>query len=289
MQLVRTYQILGYLGDVAVFVRREKLRAYRSIVNAHQDLAEVCAADSSRVVLHDVTNKRFRNGSVHAVHRHVVAVVGSPAERKLRKVSCAYYHAVFSICEIHEYLGALPCLTVFVHHIVVALVVADILEVLLYRIGNIYHAQPCPEQLAEPLRVAAGALCRTEAGHCDRQYIRRGSAEQLHSLHAHQQRKRGIQPAGNSDHQRFRVGVADALFKPMCLHCEDILAALVGLRRGIRNERSAAHYSGKLCGLYFHIERNTAHSRAQTSHEASVAAALGSKLLDVYFSNGQPG
>lgn len=26
----------------------------------------------------------------------------------------------------------------------------------------------------------------------------------------------------------------------------------------------------------------------QTSHEASVAAALGSKLLDVYFSNGQP-
>ena len=99
----------------------------------------------------------------------------------------------------------------------------------------------------------------------------------------------GIQPAGNSDHQRFRVGVADALFKPMCLHCEDIFAALVGLRRGIRNERSAAHYSGKLCGLYFHIERNTAHPRAQTSHEASVAAALGSKLLDVYFSNGQPG
>ena len=61
----------------------------------------------------------------------MVAVVGRPAERQLRQVAGADNHSVLGVRKIHKYFGALARLTVFIDHVVVALVVSDVPEVLL--------------------------------------------------------------------------------------------------------------------------------------------------------------
>ena len=247
MQFVGTHQVLGYLGDVAVFVRGQEFRADRCVENAYQHLPEFRVVNGARVVFYDVAHQGLGHGSVHAVHRDVVAVVGSPAQREFRKVAGAHHHAVFSVREVHEYLGALACLAVFVYNVVDALVVPYIGEMLPYRSRDVDDPQLRAQEFAQAFRVAAGALCRAETRHSHREYIGSRTSQQLHCFHADQQRQGAVKPTGNAYHQGFRVGVAYAFFKPVRLHGEDILAALVLFRGSLRHERRAHDGAGERC------------------------------------------
>ena len=86
MQLVRADQVFGLLGDLAVAGRGQQLRARRAC-------PECPAAPSGSArwragighVPHQVAHQRFGHPGVHAVHAHVVAVVGGPAQRQLAR------------------------------------------------------------------------------------------------------------------------------------------------------------------------------------------------------------
>ena len=73
----------------------------------------------------------------------MIAVVCCPTESKLGEVTRSYDESVFHIGYIHDHLSALACLSVFVNYVVIALVVTDIGEMLLYSRPDIYASQRC--------------------------------------------------------------------------------------------------------------------------------------------------
>ena len=76
------------------------------------------------------------DAGVHGIHRHVVAVVGRPAECELREVARANDYASRLVGYIHKNLCSFSCLGVFVSHIVHRLVVTDVQEMAVTGCGN---------------------------------------------------------------------------------------------------------------------------------------------------------
>ena len=63
----------------------------------------------------------------------MVAVVGRPAQHQLGKVTGAHHDAVLLVSDVHQDLGALSCLGIFIGHIGHAFIMADITKMLPYR------------------------------------------------------------------------------------------------------------------------------------------------------------
>ena len=69
---------------------------YRGIEHILQHVGQLIRRVRSASIGHKVAHQRFRDRGVHAVHTHVVAVVGRPAERQLGQVARADDHAAVS-------------------------------------------------------------------------------------------------------------------------------------------------------------------------------------------------
>ena len=82
VQLVRAHQILGLLSNLTVARRRQKLGGHRRVEDIEQDLGNTPAKDISGIT-YQMAHKRLGHARVDGVHAHVVAVIGSPAERQL--------------------------------------------------------------------------------------------------------------------------------------------------------------------------------------------------------------
>ena len=93
MELIGAHQILGLLGNLTV-LRRQKLRAHRRIQHIQKDGGELLLTAGIGKVTHQMANQRLRHAGVHAVHGHVVSVVGRPSQRQLRHVAGTDDHAV---------------------------------------------------------------------------------------------------------------------------------------------------------------------------------------------------
>ena len=138
MQFVGTHEVFGLLLYVAFFVGRNKLRADGRVHDIEQGVAcgfvggKACECKPA----HEVFHKRLGNACIHAIHRHVVAVVGSPAESQLREVAGAEYDAAALVGVVHKNLCALPGLRVLVGDIVIVDVVVDVGKVLLHGIDD---------------------------------------------------------------------------------------------------------------------------------------------------------
>ena len=81
-------------------------------------------------------HESLRDAGVHGIHRHVVAVVGRPAECELREVARADDYASGLVGYVHKNLCPFSCLGVLVSHIVHRLVVADVQEMAVTGCGN---------------------------------------------------------------------------------------------------------------------------------------------------------
>ena len=86
VQLIGADQILGFLGDFAI-LRGQKFRAYRSVQNVKKHFLQLFLAAGVCIVADKMSHQSLGNGSVHAVHGHVVAIVGGPSKCKLGKIS----------------------------------------------------------------------------------------------------------------------------------------------------------------------------------------------------------
>ena len=146
-----------------------------------------------------VAHQRLRHARVDVVHRHVVAVVGAPAQRQLREVARADDEPADLVGDVHQDLRALARLGVFVGHVVLALVVADVPEVLPHGVADGDHPQRRAQDLGQPLGVAARARRGAEAGHGDGDDPRARQPRQVERLRRHQQRQRRVQPARDAD------------------------------------------------------------------------------------------
>ena len=127
--------------------------------------------------------------------------------------------------------------------------------------------------------VLIGSVRCAEAGHGYADDMGAVNAEIITGFCAAQQCQRGIQTAGNANHQRIGMGMLHASCKACCLDGENIFAAciqLCGWGEGDIGQGSAPVVQ---CGVLCHIEENLAIEFLclcflQMGHESGVLSAL---------------
>ncbi len=211
MQLVGTHYVLRLLGNLPV-AGRQKLGAYRSGKHVQQNLAKPLVPASIRIIAHQMTHQSLWHGDVHAVHGHVVAVICSPPQGKLRHVASAYDHASHSVRHVHEDLRPLPGLTVFIGHVVDILVLTHVPEVEPHRLGYGDLHKLRPDGANQAHRIFVGPVRGAESRHGDGHYAPSVKTGQIEGLRRHQQCQGGIQPARNPHHRMGSVGMHKPLF-----------------------------------------------------------------------------
>ena len=217
MQLVGAHQILSDLCNFAV-LGGQQLRRDRGSQNIQQHIVQSGGGGSLGFVLHQIAHQRFGHTGIYAVHTHVVAVIGRPAQRQLRKVARAHHKAAGAIGKIHQLQRAHTRLPVFKGDVQHLFVLPDIRKVAAHSIGNADFLKAHAQLPAQNFGVAAGALGGAKAGHGHRQHIGGGAVQLLHGTHCHQQGKAAVQAAGNANDRRFCAGVLQPLGKAVGLH-----------------------------------------------------------------------
>ena len=168
----------------------------------------------------------------------MIAVVGSPAERQLRKVARADYEAALLVGEVHEHLRTLARLAVLIGHVLHRGIVADIGEVLFDRRPNGNLAEAHPERLGERLGIRLGTHRGAEARHRRGRDAIARKPERIEGTHGHEQRKRGVEPAREADDRALGARMGEARLEAGGLQAQDLLAALGKVARINGHERS---------------------------------------------------
>ena len=195
MKLIGAHQILRLLGNGSVVLRRKQLRAYRGIENIEQHRFQLLLPAGIRIVADQMADQSLRHRGVHPVHGHMVAIIGSPSESQLRHISRSDYHASRLIGNIHENLGPLSGLRIFVGHIVDGRIVVNVAEMDVYGVLNV-HLQKCGSQLLrQQAGVMVSSVCGSKAGHGDRINLFLWKAGHLEGLHCHQKSQGGVKTA----------------------------------------------------------------------------------------------
>ena len=112
-----------------------------------------------------MAHKRLGHARVDGVHAHVVAVIGSPAERQLRQVARANDKTASLVGQIHQNLRTLARLAVLVGHVLHGRIVLNVLEVLLNSRMDRNLAEAHTQVASERLGIGLGAVRRAKAGH----------------------------------------------------------------------------------------------------------------------------
>ena len=117
-----------------------------------------------------------------------------------------------------------------------------------YRGGDVHLAKRGAVSLGQALGVAFGTAGGAKAGHGYRQNIASWAAQLFHSPHRYQQCEGGVQPAGQTDYRRFRMGMCQTPGQAGCLHGEDFLAAFPAVVGGGGDKRIRMDRTGQLGG-----------------------------------------
>ena len=142
-----------------------------------------------------MAHKRLGHARVDGVHAHVVAVIGSPAERQLRQVARADDKTASLVGQIHQNLRTLAGLAVLVGHVLHGRIVLNVLEVLLHSRVDRNLAEAHAQVASERLGIRLSAMRRAKARHGNRRDTRARQPQRIEGTHGHKQRQRGVQTA----------------------------------------------------------------------------------------------
>ena len=194
MQLVRPHQILGLLRNLAIARGRQKLGGHWRIEDIEQDLGNAPTKDIGRIA-HQMAHKRLGHARVDGVHAHVVAVIGSPAERQLRQIARADDKTASLVGQIHQNLRTLARLAVLVGHVLHGRIVLNVLEVLFHSRVDRNLAEAHTQVAGERLGIRLGAMRRAKAGHGHGRDTGARQPQCIEGANRHEQRQRGVQAA----------------------------------------------------------------------------------------------
>ena len=166
------------------------------------------------------------SAGVDAVHAHVVAVVGGPAQGQLGEIPGAHHQAARLVGDVHEHLGALPGLAILKGHVVVVHGLANVPEMLLHRRADVDALQGGPQPPGQLHGVVPGAVGGAEAGHGDGDDVAGWPVQQLHGHGGDQDGQGGVQPAGQAHHRRRGAGVLQPLLQAQGGHLQNFIATL---------------------------------------------------------------
>ncbi len=228
MQLIGPHQILGLLGNSS-FVRRQKLRAHRRVQNIQKHIPKLLLAAGIRIVSDQVPNQSLWNRTVDPVHGHVVPIVRSPPKGQLRHIPRADDQAPHLVSHIHENLGPLPGLAVFISHIMVVRVMADIPKMCRHRLLNVDLPKLCPQPPCHDAGIMVSPVRGAKTGHGHPMDLTPGQSQAVKRPGRHKKGKGRVEAAGNPDHCVPRAGVLQPLFQPHSLDGQDLFTPSASL------------------------------------------------------------
>ena len=136
---VRPDDIFGFLLYFAV-LGRDEFGAYGRCENILEYLFRFAFA-RLRNVGDYVTDERFRHGRVDAVHRHMIAVIGCPAESEFGQIARSDDKPARFVGDIHQHLSAFSRLRIFVSHVGDVFALTDIFEMASHRFRDINFSE----------------------------------------------------------------------------------------------------------------------------------------------------
>ena len=105
VQLVGADEVFRLLGDLAV-LGGQQLGGDGGVEDVQQHPAQLGGGGDVGLVPDEVAHQRLGDTGVDAVHAHVVAVVGGPAQRQLGEVASADDEAAGAVGRVHQLEGA---------------------------------------------------------------------------------------------------------------------------------------------------------------------------------------
>ena len=226
MELVGANEVFCLLRDLALLIGGNEFGTDWRVDDVEEGFAAVFVDDVHRHPFNEMPDEGFGDAGVDAVHAHVVAVVGGPSEREFAQIARANDEAVHLVGCIHENLGALTGLPVFIDDVVVADVVAQVFEMLLTCFGDADFADGHAQALHEVDGVCVGAVGGAEAGHGDSDDASTVEPEAVEGMNADEEGQRGIQAAADAEDNGLGMGVGDAFAQSFRLHAEDFFTPL---------------------------------------------------------------
>ena len=184
-----------------------------------------------------MAHQRFGHRGVHAVHRHLVAVVSRPSQGQLAQVARADHQSALHVGDIHQYLRAFACLAVLVGRRAVFGVEPYVPEMLQAGVADRDFAHGDAQAAHQLQRIVVGAIRGAESGHRDADDPRAVELQLVERAYRHEQSQRRVEPARDADHGLLAARVYQPLGQPVRLYLEDLLAALAAVRFVLRHER----------------------------------------------------
>ena len=225
VQNVGTNLVLGLLGDLPLGGGRQQLGRNRGGADILEDGRGLLAEFALGAPGDEIAHQGLRHAGVDPVHRHVIGVVGAPAESQFGQVAGAEHQPTDLIGHIHEDLGAFPRLGIFIGDIVQRLGVADVGEMTAHRAIDGNDPQLDAEEFGQAFGIPPGAGGGAETGQGQGDDPFAVEPETLEGLDRHQQRQGRIEAAGDAEDHPCHSGVAQAFGQSRGLQGEDLPAA----------------------------------------------------------------
>ena len=223
VQLVRAQRALRLLRVRAVGGGREQLGADGRLGDVQEGAARLGALGATGQPLHHGADERLGHARVDAVHRHVVAVEGAPAEGQLRKVARADHQGALHVGQVHEDLRPFARLSILVSRVGRS-VVADVAEVLLAGGTDGDLAQGDALGRHQGQGVVVRAIGGTKAGHGDADDAFAGQLQEVEGGDGDHERQRRVESARDADHGAPQADVAESLGQCVRLDAERLTA-----------------------------------------------------------------
>ena len=233
---IGTYQILRLL------ITGQQFRADGGIHNIQQILLGRCKCLGLSQIFHHTTDQRLGNGTVDGIHTHMVAIIGTPAQRQLTQVTGTHHDAANNGRIVHQDLGTLTGLGIFIHRITNRLIVADIRKMLPHSGGNVHFLDGNTQGLSQLMGIGSGTAGGTKARHDQGVDILGFPTGIHHGANGNQHSQRRIQSAGKAQHG-YSVDSLQTALQTGGLDLEDRTAVVhyIGLgNKGIGIDRIAA-------------------------------------------------
>jgi len=171
-----------------------------------------------RVSRHQITDEGFGDRGVYPVHRHVIAVEGRPPQAKLGEVAGSNHDTAKIAGVIHEDLGPLTSLGVFIGKIPIFFAVVNIFEVLEERILDVDLLKGDAHGLREILGIVVGPFAGAESRHSDGMDAFEIMTEFSKSLIADEQGQGAVETTGETHQNHFAVNGGKTFCEPGGLH-----------------------------------------------------------------------
>ena len=184
----------------------------------------------------------------------MVSIIGGPAKCQLRKVTGTDYHTSCLISNIHNYLGTLSGLTVFISHIMLIGIMSDITEMNCHCLFDVHFPQSCSQFSGEVTGIPIGTVCSSKTGHSNCRDAFPAQSQIIKSSGRHQKCQRGIQTAGNTKNCTAAMSVFQTFFQSHCLDRKNLIASFFSLFFIGGYKRFRRKYTFQASFFYFQIK-----------------------------------